>query len=145
MVNISIQGEDIILSTDKTYFVMDALYFNEIKLGIDRLVKGNIENEIKEKIFPFPYTDTPFVKVRLNDEKFDVHKIQKLDYDSLTQAEKAGCFSTDSGLIVFVADNLLLEFASTFSYDELVDSDRECLITIIGTSLRKNIIEMTWA
>ncbi len=122
MANISLKGEDILLEEGKTYFVIDALYVNNIKENLHILDRYNVEKEIREKVFP--YTETPFMSIfipRRSDEqvKLSVSKIKRSkDGDDISLS-----FSSDTGLIVFIEISRLIDFSYIFDYDTLVDSN----------------------
>ena len=57
--NISANAENVFLEADSQYYLIDALYADNIRTA--RLTQENFENNIKEKIFP--YTETPYLKL----------------------------------------------------------------------------------
>ena len=120
--NFSTDGEALRLKPNKTYIAIESLYLNDIKREIDKLKMENLLEEIKEKVFPFPYTDVPFATFLTKDESFPISSIRKKDYDSITEREKEQCFTTDSGLIIILRPTIIKEFVQNYSYDELVDS-----------------------
>lgn len=121
MKHISLQGEDIALGINKTYVVIDALYLDDIKHEIDSLNITNLVGEIREKVFPF--IDIPFAMVMMKDANlFPVQNIQQIDYNSISDSDKRTCLASDTGLLVFIDENLIYEFTKNFSYDDLVDS-----------------------
>ena len=122
MANISLNGEDITLKPGKTYLVIDGLYLNNIKREIDTLNKEDLINEIKEKVFSFPRTDIPFAKISIESALFSVKNIQEIDYEHRDTLQKESCFSSDSGLLIFIEEHLLSEFVKDYDYGALVDS-----------------------
>lgn len=124
MKNISLNKEPIELAVNIKYIVIDALYINEIKLEIANLTNDNILNEIKNTVFP--YTDTPFAEYMSMENVFTVDKIKKVDYDQIN-LDNSSMFSVDSGVIVFIKEQIFINFISKFDYEELVDSSTELL------------------
>lgn len=118
MRNISKKGEDIKLISDKNYYVIDALYLNSIKLEITNLDVYLLDKEIEDKIFP--YTDAPFAKITTKGF-FQVQNIKKTNRDGINPNDK-NYFSSDTGLIVFIAEEILLEFLIVYDYDILVET-----------------------
>jgi len=123
MANISLKGEDIILEGGKSYIVIDTLYLTDIRGKSQILDKSNIEQEVREKVFPFPNTETPFASLSIPESlekalKFGVNKIKKGEEgENISKS-----FSSDTGLIAFIEKSLLLDFASALDYNQLVDS-----------------------
>ncbi len=121
MKHISLQGEDIALDINKTYVVIDALYLDDIKHEIDSLNITNLLDEIREKVFPF--TDIPFAMIMMKEANlFPIQNIYQIDYDSISDSDRRACLASDTGLLVFIDENLIYEFTKNFSYDDLVDS-----------------------
>ncbi|CAD5342556.1 hypothetical protein [Flavobacterium bizetiae] len=122
MKNISTNNEPLELSINKQYYVIDSLYLTEIK---NEFLKANIlPKDIRIEVFP--YTDTPFALYKPNESTFDINQIIKVDYDEVV-LEDFSFFSTDTGLIVFIAEDILVEFLKDFNYEDLVDSENELI------------------
>lgn len=122
MKNVSTNNESLELIADKQYYIIDALYVTDIKnafLKADILPK-DIRNEV------FPYTDTPFALYKPNESTFYINQIIKVDYDEVI-LDDFSFFSTDTGLIVFIAEDILVEFLKDFNYEDLVDSENELI------------------
>jgi len=119
MNNVSCNGEELILKPYKIYYIIDALYLNNIKEDINNLDLNQLDNEIKEKIFPYSYA--PFAKVTFSKEHFRIKDIKKADYDELT-TEDTNYFSSDTGLILLIEESLFITFIKDYDYEELVDS-----------------------
>lgn len=120
MPNISLHGEDIQLQSGKPYFIVDALYLDQIKNELsDNVNLSNLEDEIREKIFP--YTETPFAVFTL--EALGGTDISKIEVSNIKRTEDVDSlsFSTDTGLIVILQKSILLEFLKSFNYNELVE------------------------
>ncbi len=120
MTNISLKGEDVLLQRGKSYFIIDALYLNDIKNGLTGIDIANLENDIREKIFP--YTETPFAIIALNKigdglQAIEIDKIKKTGDEDVDPR----CFSTDTGLIIVLEKSIFLEFLTHFDYDKLVE------------------------
>ncbi|MDL2141630.1 hypothetical protein QQY79_03785 [Flavobacterium tructae] len=123
MKNISNNSEPLELSIDKQYYIIDALYLNEIKSEFLRV--SILPEDIRNKIFP--YTDTPFALYKPDENTFYTNQIIKVDYDEVVLEEDLSFFSTDTGLIVFISEDILIEFLENFNYEDLVDSENELI------------------
>lgn len=116
-------NEPLELSINKQYYVIDALYLTEIK---SEFLKANIlPKDIRNEVFP--YTDTPFALYKPNESTFYINQIIKVDYDEVV-LEDFSFFSTDTGLIAFIFEDILIEFLKDFNYEHLVDSENDELI-----------------
>lgn len=122
MKNISINNDPLELNVGKQYYIIDALYLTEIKSEFikAKILPEDIRNEV------FPYTDTPFALFRPNERNFYIDQITKVNYEDVI-LEDCSFFSTDSGLIVFVAEDIFAEFLNDFNYEDLVDSGIELI------------------
>lgn len=132
MRNISIQGIDISLNFGKCYYVIDALYLNSIKFEVDNLDKRIFDKEIEEKIFPYAYA--PFAKITAK-SIFQVRGIKKVKYEEINPKEK-NYFSSDTGLILFIMNEIFIEFLENYDYNILTESITE----IINFSYWDNIV-----
>lgn len=122
MKNISSNNEPLELEISKQYYIIDALYLTEIK---NEYLKTNIlPKDIRNELFP--YTDTPFALYRPDESTFYISQIIKVDYDEVILGDFS-FFSTDTGLIVFIAEDILLEFLKDFNYEDLVNLDNELI------------------
>ncbi|MCC9019746.1 hypothetical protein [Flavobacterium lipolyticum] len=122
MKNISKNNEPLELSIGKKYYIIDALYVTNIK---NEFLKANIlPKDIRNEVFPF--TDTPFALYKANNNIFFINQIKKVDYDEVV-LEDLSFFSTDTGLILFLNEDLLVDFLKEFNYDDLVNSDNELI------------------
>ena len=136
MANISLKGEDILLKSGNSYFIIDALYLNDIKNGLPSIDIANLENDIKEKIFP--YNETSFAIISLDDtadglKKIEIDKIKKADDED----NDPRCFSTDTGLVIILAKSILLDFLKNYDYDKLVEGLNEPINIAYWTELEK--------
>ena len=122
MKNISINNEPLELSIGKSYYIIDALYLNDIKKEL--LNTNNLPEDIREQVFP--YTDTPFAQYKTNKNTFFVSQIKKVDYSEVILGD-VSFFSTDTGLIIFIFEDILIEFIKDYNYEDLVDSEDELL------------------
>ncbi|MEZ4772744.1 MAG: hypothetical protein R3D00_06130 [Bacteroidia bacterium] len=120
MNNVSTNGESLSLLPEKRYYVIDALYLNDIKDKINSLDQANLDQEIREKVFAFPRTDTPFVKYASNRNIFSIEQIKKVNYNE--EMAKDTIFSTDTGMILLIEQGILIDFMQNFDYDTLTDS-----------------------
>ncbi|KFF12584.1 hypothetical protein [Flavobacterium hydatis] len=124
MKNISTKNEPLELDINKSYYIIDALYLNDIK---DEFLNKNSlpkDNDIRNNVFP--YTDTPFAKYKANKKTFFVSQIKKVDYDEVVLGDTS-FFSTDTGLIILLLENILIEFIKNYNYEDLVDSKDELI------------------
>ncbi|MFH6995152.1 hypothetical protein [Flavobacterium sp. FlaQc-48] len=122
MKNLSNNNEPLELSIGKQYYIIDALYLTEIK---SEFLKANIlPKDIRNEVFP--YTDTPFALYKPDESIFYVNQIIKVDYDEVVLTDFS-FFSTDTGLIVFISEDILVEFLKYFNYEDLVDSENELI------------------
>lgn len=136
--NISLNGKDVFLFPKKYYYVIDALYLNNIKTDFHTLVKNRIEQEIKEKIFP--YTDAPFAKVLISNSTFRIDNIKKAKYEELS-SEKKNYFVSDTGLILLIEESYLALLLENYNYDDLVDSPTEDINMIYWRKITSKIPE----
>lgn len=123
MENISLNKEAVELKSGKKYIIIDALYINYIKEEISNLNIKNLTDEIRSKVFP--YTDTPFAEYIPKENIFDIEHIRKIDYDQIKDIKSV--LSSDSGILVFISENLLVDFISKFDYEELVNSSTDLI------------------
>lgn len=122
MLNISIEGEKLILDKG-TYFVIDGLYLNDVRDYIQsKEHKNDLKlDELKSEVFP--YTDTPFAILEINENcEFDITRFQKVEYDSISDCVSK-YLSTDTGLLLFIKEGILVEFLDRYDFDKLVDLD----------------------
>ena len=120
MTNISLNGEDLKFKVGIYYYVIDALYINQIKKEqVEIYLDNNFDEYLKTNVFP--YTDTPFAKVRFNKEVFEISLIQRADYNDYI-INDLSYFSTDSGLLVVVNEKYFKRFINNFDYNKLTDS-----------------------
>jgi hypothetical protein len=122
MKNVSTNNESLELSINNQYYIIDALYITDIK---NEFLKANtLPKDIRSVVFPF--TDTPFALYKPNNSTFSIKQIIKVEYDEVI-VEDLTFFSTDTGLIVFIREDLLIDFLKEFNYDDLVESDNELI------------------
>jgi hypothetical protein len=125
MKNISLNGENISLKTGKSYIVIDGLYINTIKEELNTIEESSLETDIREKIFSFPKTDTPFAVLNVL-KKNGIDSITDFSILSIKRAnesdEKSKRFDTDTGLLIFIDRVFFGEFINDFDYYKLVDS-----------------------
>lgn len=120
MKNISINNEPLKLDIGQKYYIIDALYLSDIK---DAVLETNVlSTDIRTEVFPF--TNTPFAQYKSSKNIFFVSQIIKIDYDDVT-VDDFSFFSTDTGLIIFVLEDILMDFLQVFSYGDLVNSENE--------------------
>jgi hypothetical protein len=122
MNNTSLMGEDITLCAGKNYYVIDALYLNDVKVGLSDLQKDKTDEKIAREIFP--YTTAPFAKILMHRDSFQVHSIIKVRHEDLLP-DGGNCFSSDTGLVLLIEQSHLISFVKAYNYDDLVDSHIE--------------------
>lgn len=140
MNNVSLKGEDLLLSAGKYYYLIDALYLGDIQAKYEYLRKDRLEQEIKEKVFP--YTDAPFAKIKLSDGLFQIESISKIDFNDLSSNDK-NCFSSDTGLILLIEESLFSTVVGICNYDNLVDSKIEEINSEYWTKITSKLPENT--
>jgi hypothetical protein len=119
MKNASLNCEDFFLNTDGRFLVIDALYLQDIKKKLSVLNKTNFLDEVRTKVFP--YTKAPFALFKPLIQEFSVSNIHKVKGGYLAEDNEA-FFSCDSGLIIFIKEDILLQFLDEYDYDELVNN-----------------------
>jgi hypothetical protein len=119
MTNVSLRGESIQLNKNISYLVIDTLYVDDVKGKADMLDIDNLLDSIKKDVFP--YTTIPFAIYTPAEDVFTVDRIKR--------GNKTDCpdnslhFCTDSGLIMFIREDLLLDFVKKdYTYGDLVES-----------------------
>jgi hypothetical protein len=122
MKNLSINSESIEVIVDKLYYIIDALYLNDIKNAV--LLNHVSIVDIRKEVFP--YTDTPFAEFKTKNNIFSVNRIKKVDYEAVV-TEDYSFFSTDTGLILLISEDIFIEFLNDYNYDLLVNSDYELI------------------
>ncbi len=122
MRNISLRGENILLHPNQNYIVIDALYLDSIRDGIDKIDLKNLITELREKVFP--YTTTPFAEYTFIEKIFRYRYIRKFDYRKYPKHDRS-VFSTDTSLLAFVNKKILNDFVPLFDFGELVDTGIE--------------------
>lgn len=122
MLNISIQGEKLIL--DKGfYFVIDGLYLNDVRDYMQSKEQKKHLSFDELKMEAFPYVDTPFTIIEIDkNTEFDIRSVQKVEYE-----RSANCtdryLSTDTGLLLFIKKEILVDFVEQYDFEKLVDMD----------------------
>ena len=117
--NISYSKEPVKLTPGAKYIVIDALYVNEIKLNIQSIGKKELLNEIRNKVFL--YTDTPFAEYIPFNSVFTIDQIKKVDYSEV-KSKDYSFFSVDSGMVIFINEEILMDFVSRYDYDKLISA-----------------------
>lgn len=122
MNNFSLNGEDVMLLPEKQYYVIDALFLNDIRLGMDNIQFDKFDQNIQEKIFP--YAVAPFAKFRFHGNIFHINNIKKFSLIDSSTIENT-VFSNDTGLILIIEESIMKSLIKIFNYDDLVDSINE--------------------
>lgn len=120
MNNISLNKEDIQLKVNTKYIIIDGLYIDEIKQGLKKLNINDLIEEIKVKVFP--YLDIPFAEYIADDRIFQVSRIRKASDEEVDKKSDKSLFASDTGVLVFVNETLLLDFICAYNYEDLTDS-----------------------
>jgi hypothetical protein len=122
MTNLSFRGDDILLKSGHTYFIIDALYLSRIKTEFNSIPNNEYEQYIRNNIFP--YSETPFSKFSLPKSKDKLTRILIRNIEKVVgEAVGATVFSTDTGIITIIEATIFLDFANAFDYDEMVDDN----------------------
>lgn len=122
MKNLSINNESLELSIGNQYYIIDALYLTDIKKEF--LITNTLPKDIRKEIFQ--YTDTPFAQYKPKETIFKINQFIKVDYDDII-LEDFSFFSTDTGLIIFILEDIFVEFLKDFNFENLVDSQNELI------------------
>lgn len=125
--NISINKEPIKVKNNIEYIVIDALYVDDIRGKLSELEKDDIIKEIKNKVFP--YTDTPFAQYIPKNNAVGIEQIKRTNNILSEDRIIPNIFSVDTGLLIFINRNKIINFVSKFSYNELINSKTEVLNT----------------
>lgn len=131
MSNISADNQSISLKAQEKYIVIDPLYLDEIKENLDLLDKENLLKEIRQKVFE--YTENPFIEYIPLSESFNLNLVSRAS-DSFTSNTK-DVVCTDTGMLIFINENIFLSFISRFSYGELTDSLIDIINQVYWTEL----------
>lgn len=128
MKNLSLDNEPILLTKNKNYIAIDALYIKEIKENFAVIDFENFKADIREKVFAFPYTDIPFAEFKANESTFTINSIKKVNYENLVDNKKVA-LSVDSGIILIIAECIFIDFIvkSNFDFCKLVDTENEVI------------------
>jgi hypothetical protein len=115
--NFSTNGEPIRIEAGVKYIVIDALYLNDIKEKELEINTIDYWQKVKNELFP--YTDFPFAEIVFTTDTLHINQIKKIDYEEF--AEDPNLFSTDTGLILVLKDEILDSFLKKYDYEKLVD------------------------
>lgn len=126
-------GEVVKLIANETYIVIDALYLNEIKEHRSLLVSDSWKDNVRT--IAFPYVDNPFAIYKSKREQFVIAQIKEVKFDP-ELAYDPSVFSSDTGIILFLAEKHLSEFVQNYDYETLTDS----LIDLLNLNYWKNLI-----
>ena len=133
MRNISLNKEALTIEINRKYVIIDGLYINEIN---QRLLNLNYKLSIQEiRQIVFPYSDTPFA-VYIPSKPF--FKIEQIKKSNSIFKEKERLFSTDTGLLIVVAETLFINLIQLFDYYELVNTLIEPINLTFWDSISKN-------
>lgn len=120
MKNISFLNENNVkLKIGQSYVIIDAVYLMRIKESISNIDFLRVNDYIRKNVFP--YTDIPFAEYIADVPLFSLNDIEEID-DSEIDVNGNSYLCTDTGLLIFVNENILLKFIELFDYSELVNS-----------------------
>lgn len=117
MNNISTNGEPIRIEAGVRYIIIDAMYLNDIKEKELDINSVDYWQNAKDDLFP--YTDSPFAVTVFTTDTLHINQIKKNDNEEF--AEDPSLFSTDTGLILILKDEILHSFIKIYDYEKLVD------------------------
>lgn len=128
MFNISFNKEPVLLNKEKYYYVIDALYLMDIKESLQvinekRAVNNENLNILVKKVFP--YCRIPFALYKPHKTAFSLEQIKKISNN--IEVVQDSYFATDTGLLVAIATDLLVDFSQRFDYYELINSENGLL------------------
>ncbi len=109
-------GEPISLRIGKQYIVIDALYLMYIKDLLPRLSGVNLDDIRK---MAFPYTDTPFAEYAPSSTSFLLSDMKTISSSQIKNDDKR-IFAVDSGMIIFVNIEILIDFLLVYDFYELL-------------------------
>lgn len=135
MFNISLDKENIILKEGQEYFIIDSLYLNIVKAKKELVNSDTIDSDMRIKIFSFPYTQSPFVIYKAEENTFNINKIKKANINDPTE----NCFSTDTGTIILIRKSIFFKVLDKFDYNKLLNYDSN--IDIIDYKYWENMVE----
>ncbi len=118
MSNISINGESLKLHSGKQYFLIDALYIDNIRQLIPGVDNSNLEHKILAEALP--YAGCPYAKFYSGSNFFDIKRIKKISHDDAIAGDRS-FFVSDTGVFVLVQHEVMIEFAEVFSFGDLFD------------------------
>lgn len=121
MKNVIVNGDEMIILDTGSYIVIDCLYINDIKRCISENKISNINTaDLKNTVFP--YSDTPFALIELKQKtSFSTRQINKYNPDK-PMVKPSNSFSTDTGLIVLINEQIFFEAIMKIDYNQVVDS-----------------------
>jgi hypothetical protein len=96
------------------------LYINKIKKRIKE-IDPNLQFEDYKNII-FPYARFPFAIYNSSSTTFEISRIKRNNYE-FANSNSAIFFDSDTGILVLIKENKLLNFAKRFDFNNLVDSD----------------------
>ena len=112
---------DFILKAGVSYFIMDALYLNDIRkikeIEDNELFEGKLYKEI------FPHSENIFTKlIPTEDLNFKLAYIHSFDSDE-QGADNSNVFVSDTGLLIFINRDIMRSFLAHYDYETLTDGD----------------------
>lgn len=99
------------------YIFIDALYWMDAIERRHLLRLESFVDDLRELVFRFPFSDTPFAEFVPESSAFFISQIVKVrSSDSVAK----DVFSTDTGLILVMREDILPQMLDQFSYDDLL-------------------------
>lgn len=122
--NTSFFGEPIQLAKGFFYFVIDALYLNDVVLKSHKVDKENLEHSIRTDVFSFPNTDIPLAKFFTIETTFHPNQLVRIKSNEVTKFKKTLLLDSDTGLLLFIHQDVFLDLIlnSGYDYDNLFSS-----------------------
>jgi hypothetical protein len=102
------------------YVLIDALYINNIKKRIKDIDPNLLIEDYKNIIFP--YARFPYAIYNNTSTTFEISRIKRNNYE-FDDSNSAIFLDSDTGILIIIKENQLLNFAEKFDFGKLVDSD----------------------
>jgi hypothetical protein len=117
--HISEDGREISLLKNERFIVMDAMYLDEVRASGITIDYSNFIQEVKHKVFI--YNKIPAAGMMSPDDGImRIEWIRNVDYEEVKDSDES-CFCTDTGLLLFIKEDLLQEFTLVFEREHLFD------------------------
>ncbi len=115
------EGEKLIyVNPGQLYYIMDAGYFNEIRVELKQINLDDFEHEIKQKVFP--YCDAPFARFIAKSNTISVANIQYIDFEEVIPQDDDIVFDTDIAILLVLSKSAFMDLVRSFDIDMLLSS-----------------------